>query len=543
MLPHPLLPADCQERYRAEGMWTDETLFDLLLASAGAAPDRPLYLAPSTRTYGQVAADALGLAAHLLRAGVKAGHAVVAPLVNGWPAAAVSAAVAGAGAVLAPLPSRVSPAQAIRLAATLEAPAMAVSGAVLARPDWDAGALDRMRREAPSLRLLLLADEAAAPAWARKRLLSLAEVCAGGGAAELPRVEAGSVGLLLSTGGTTGPAKVVMHRHAGVVYAARQYQQACGLTEADRVLQVGPFGHASGTIFTLYPPILAGSAIVPVAPWSPLAFAEAAEGTAATWGLLSGTHVHDLLSLDPAEDGRLRTIRGITAGSGSDALFGDAERRFGFAIRRMYGLTECLGNAIMPSDAPAGRRMTRDGRAFAGTEHRVVAPGGEEQLPPNAVGEMLVRGPSLFNGYLGRTDLTAEAVGEDGFLRTGDLMTIDGLGFIKYVGRLKDVIRRGGVNIDPLEVERVLVTHPAIRDVAVVGVPDERLGERAAAVVVLHSGRSPDLAGLSAYLAEREVPLQSRPELLFTVDALALTEYGKHDKTALRKMLAELAAR
>jgi cyclohexanecarboxylate-CoA ligase len=89
----------------------------------------------------------------------------------------------------------------------------------------------------------------------------------------------------------------------------------------------------------------------------------------------------------------------------------------------------------------------------------------------------------------------------------------------------------------------VLVTHPAIRDVAVVGVPEERLGERAAAVVVPHSGPSPDLANLSAYLAGRDVPLQSRPELLFMVDALPPMEYGKHGKTALRKMLAELAPR
>ena len=125
MLPHPLLPRDCQERYRARGLWTDETLLDLLLAAARAAPDRPLYVsaeADTSRTYGQVAGDALRLAAHLLRAGVKRGDAVVAPLVNGWPAAAVSAAVAGAGAVLAPLPSRANPAQAIRLAATLQAP-------------------------------------------------------------------------------------------------------------------------------------------------------------------------------------------------------------------------------------------------------------------------------------------------------------------------------------------------------------------------------------------------------------------------------------
>jgi acyl-CoA synthetase (AMP-forming)/AMP-acid ligase II len=152
---------------------------------------------------------------------------------------------------------------------------------------------------------------------------------------------------------------------------------------------------------------------------------------------------------------------------------------------------------------------------------------------------MLIRGPSLFAGYLDRPELTASAVRDDGFFRTGDLMTIDEFGFVKYVGRLKDVIRRGGVNIDPLEVERAILTHPAVRDVAVVAVADRRLGERAAAVIVARPGSALSLDELSAHLADREIPLQSRPEVLFTVDELPLTEYGKHDKPALRRMMAD----
>jgi len=233
----------------------------------------------------------------------------------------------------------------------------------------------------------------------------------------------------------------------------------------------------------------------------------------------------------------------MSAGSGSDLLFGEAERRFGFVIRRMYGLTECLGNSIMPADAPPASRMTRDGLAFQGTEHRVVRAGSLEPVSVGDPGEMLVRGPSLFAGYHGRPELTAEVVGADGWFRTGDLMEMDDHGFIKYVGRLKDVIRRGGVNIDPLEVERVLVTHPSIADVAVVGVPDARLGERPAAVVVTAGhAKAPTLADLLGYLAQREVPPVARPEFLYTLEALPKTEFGKHDKVALRALLAQLPA-
>ncbi|TMF86237.1 MAG: acyl--CoA ligase [Chloroflexi bacterium] len=421
MQSHPLLPAELQARYRAEGLWSDDTFFSLLETSAAAAADRPLYLEPEVRTYGEATAAARALAQHLVASGVKPGDGVVTPLVNGLPAAVVSAAVAGAGGRLAPLPSRAHPAQAISLAATLEAPVLIVSGEVLARGEWDAGVLDRIRRESPSVRLILLADAGAAPDWARERLPTLESAVAANAAAELPPVDAGAIALLLSTGGTTGPAKVVMHTYAGPVFAAREYARIARLTAEDRVVQVGPFGHASGTIFTLYPPVMAGAAVVPLVGWDPVAFASAVESAEATWTHLSGTHVHDLLALDPVHDAKLRSLRGISAGSGSDQLFREAERRFGFQIQRIYGLTECLGNSLVPAGAPDDRRLHCDGRGFDGIEYRVVSPGTDDPLPPGTPGEMFVRGPSLFAGYLGRPEATAEVVRDDGFLATGDL--------------------------------------------------------------------------------------------------------------------------
>lgn len=541
MLPHPLLPAALQASYLKAGLWRDEDLYRVLGAQASARAGAPLYLEPAVVTYGEAFLRARVLARRLLRVG---GGPVVAPLVNGWPAAVVSAGVAGAGGILAPLPGRSTPAQVLRLAAALEAPTIIISGRVLKRSEWDASFLARLAAEAPSVREVLLADPVEAPGWAVSALTTLDAAVAGPDhELALPVVDAGAVGLLLSTGGTTGPAKLVAHSHTGIAYSARQYQEACRLGTDDRLLQVGPFGHASGTIFTLYTAILAGAAIAPLPIWSAAAFAEAVARTEATWTLLSGTHVHDLLTLPAAADSRLATLRGMSAGSGSDRLFGEAERRFGIVIQRMYGLTECLGNSIMPATASAERRMVRDGLAFAGVEHLVVRPGTRAELRAGETGEMLVRGPSLFAGYHGRLDLTAEVVDADGFFRTGDLMTRDELGYVTYVGRMKDVIRRGGVNIDPMEVERVLITHPAIADCAVIGIHDERLGERPAAAVVLRDGPPPELADLVDYLAEREIPPVARPEFLYTLGALPLTEFGKHDKVALRKLLAEDAAR
>ena len=490
MPDHPLLPAELQRSYRERGLWEDTSLFEILSARAEANPEAPLYLGEEPKTYGQVADAAAAFAAALAADGVGVGDTVVAPLVSGWQATVVSAATSGLGAALAPLPSRCSPAQACLLAAATGAAVLVISGRVLSRPGWEEVLADPGSR-APSIRRVYVADPQAAPAWVGAQpYASLPDACAGGSGAEFsaPPRDPTELALLLSTGGTTGPSKVVMHCEQASVYAAGQYAQLCGLGSGDVVLSAGPYGHASGTVFTLYAPIIAGAAVLPLVGWDPGRCVEDVSRYGVSWGLLSGTHIYDLLGLGDEVVGELRSLRGISAGSGSDALYTEAERRFGFAIRRMYGLSECLGHALMPLDAPAERRMSRDGLPFEGIEAMVLDQGSGEPLGPGEVGEYVVRGPSLFIGYLGRPELTAESVGEGGFLRTGDLMSIDDLGYVKYVGRLKDVIRRGGVNIDPMEVERVLIQHPGVADVSVVGLPDPRLGETAVAAVETADG-------------------------------------------------------
>jgi acyl-CoA synthetase (AMP-forming)/AMP-acid ligase II len=325
-----------------------------------------------------------------------------------------------------------------------------------------------------------------------------------------------------------------VHSGQAAVYAAQQYVDRCELSPADRVLAAGPFGHASGTVFTLYAPIIAGASVLPVARWDAVAVSQQVQRHLVTWALLSGTHIYDLLQLDDDHVRMWSTVRGLSAGSGSDERYAAAERRFGMRIRRMYGLTECMGHAVMPVDAPDELRMTRDGLPFDGIDCHLDGDG--------PTGEYLVRGPSLMLGYLDRPDLTREAVTSDGFLRTGDVMSIDAHGFVRYVGRVKDVIRRGGVNIDPLELERVLVQHPDVNDVTVVGMPHPRLGEQAVAVVVPRPGADPTLGDLTALLLERDVPRQSHPERLVVVDDLPKTEFGKHNKAAVRQVVADLDA-
>ncbi|MBB4781566.1 class I adenylate-forming enzyme family protein [Streptomyces rapamycinicus] len=527
---HPLLPAELQASYRNLGLWQDTGLMRILAERARRTPDAPLYVGDDARTYAEVATAARRFAAFLLDRGVGPGDTVVAPLVSGWEATAVVAAASCVGATLAPLPSRATRSQLLGLLDVTHAEVAVISGRVLAKRDWR-GTAEDLAKDAPSLRTLVLTDAAHAPAWASE-LPDVASAGSGFDPAEVADTDTGAPFLLLSTGGTTGPSKVVMHSENAAVYAATQYVERCGLSPSDVVLSTGPFGHASGTIFTLFAPIIAGASVLPVARWEVHETGRAVSRHGVTWCLMSGTHIYDLLQLDDEDVSLWSSVRGLSAGSGSDERYAAAERRLGLRIRRMYGLTECVGHAVMPADAAQDVRMARDGLPFDGVECFIEG-GGD-------VGEYLVRGPSLMLGYLQRPDLTAEAVTRDGYLRTGDIMSIDDLGFVRYVGRLKDVIRRGGINIDPLELERLLVQHPDVVDITVVGMPHPRLGEQAVAVVVPRPGSEPTLADLTGLLAERDVPRQSHPERIVLVAELPKTEFGKHNKPMVKQLLTDL---
>lgn len=531
--PHALLPPELQRHYRSSGLWQGANLLEILAAQARQAPDAPLYLGDDPKTYADVVEQARRFAAFLLDRGVGPGKTVVAPLVSGWEATVVLAATSNVGARIAPLPTRASRSQVLGLLDATDASVLVISGRVLGKGDWK-DALTHLGTTHASVREIVITDAPYAPDWAVD-LPRLTAVTADFEPADVRSTDTGAPFLLLSTGGTTGPSKVVMHAEDAAVYAATQYAGRCDLTSADRVLSAGPFGHASGTVFTLYAPIIAGASVLPATRWDAVQVSQDVRRHGATWCLLSGTHIYDLLQLDDEHVAMWSSVRGMSAGSGSDERYVAAEQRLGLRIRRMYGLTECMGHAVMPVDAPDDVRMARDGLPFDGVECYIE--GGAE------TGAYLVRGPSLMLGYLGRDDLTAEAVTADGFLHTGDVMSIDDSGFVRYIGRLKDVIRRGGINIDPLELERLLMQHPDVNDVTVVGMPHPRLGEQAVAAVVPRPGAEPGLADLTAFLAQRDVPRGSHPEHLVIVAELPKTEFGKHNKSKVKQMLLDMDAR
>jgi non-ribosomal peptide synthetase component E (peptide arylation enzyme) len=273
--------------------------------------------------------------------------------------------------------------------------------------------------------------------------------------------------------------------------------------------------------------------------WAPQAALEVLERHRVAWTMLVPTMAMQL-SLVPGAEGSLRAMTAMTVGGGpmnADAL-ARAEQVLGTRFLRVFGMSECLGHTTsMPSD-DAEIRLGRDGRPFPGTEVRVVDEQGNV-LGQGQTGDTQVRGPSLFVGYArgGRPqppELTA-----DGFLPTGDRSRSNDDGTINILGREKQIIIRGGRNIDINEVEASVAALPGVAQVCVVPVPDDLLGERAAALVVATAPVT--IEGVRDGLAAAGFPKFKWPEMVYRVDDLPQNRIGKLDRVAAGSIARELS--
>ena len=210
-----------------------------------------------------------------------------------------------------------------------------------------------------------------------------------------------------------------------------------------------------------------------------------------------------------------------------------AKRETNISVCSLWGMTEVLSGTLTEPARAADKSSSTDGRALEGMDIRVADASGQE-LPVGQTGRLLVRGAQMFLGYYKQPELpTFDA---DGWFDSGDLAYRDSEGYIRINGRTKDVLIRGGENIPVVEIEGLLCTHPAIAAAAVVGFPDERLGERACAFVVLRENQPFDLTLLQAHLADCKVARQYWPEKVEVISQLPATPTGKIQKFRLKEL-------
>lgn len=358
---------------------------------------------------------------------------------------------------------------------------------------------------------------------------------------DAPLPDPSALALLIYTSGTTGVPKGVMLDHANIDAMADMGRRALEVGPADRCLLILPLFHVNGIVVSTLVPLLAGASVTISDRFNPQTFFDVVERERPTFFSAVPTIYSMLAALPDQVRPDTSSLRfGVCGAAPASAeLLTRFEARYGFPLVEGYGLSEgTCGSTINPVAGP--RRAGTVGLPFPGQEIRIVDADGSE-VAPGADGEVVVRGPNVMRGYLGRKEETAKVI-VDGWLHTGDVGRLDADGYLTLVGRSKDMIIRGGENIYPKEIEDVLVGDPSVLEAAVIGVPDEKWGEVVVAYVQPRPGSAVDPSALQS-LCARSLTGFKRPTAFFVVETIPKNAVGKIDKVSLRAAHTEVSAR
>jgi long-chain acyl-CoA synthetase len=339
--------------------------------------------------------------------------------------------------------------------------------------------------------------------------------------------------LILYTSGSTGRPKGAVLSHAALAFAVRSWAEpVMALTPDDVVLGVLPFSHSYGLNGALLAPLLSGGAVVALERFAPVDVLDAMQAHRVTVVPAVATMFSRLLGSPSLDRGRVGSVRMALSGAAPCPwdLAREWRERTGVRIFRGYGSTE-LFRPLSYLAADLDDRPDAIGRAVPGVEIRVVDEDGLS-LPPGESGELWIRTPAAMDGYLGAPDETREVL-VDGWFRTGDLARVSAEGWVTIEGRKRERILRGGYSVFPQEVEAVLLSHPAVGEAAVVGVPHEELGEEVAAFVSLREHQRVEPDELIAHCRQKLAAFKY-PRRVTIVSELPKAPTGKILKKLLR---------
>lgn len=348
------------------------------------------------------------------------------------------------------------------------------------------------------------------------------------------RPDANAVTQILYTSGTTGQPKGVMHTANTLFAPLRPFAERLGLGRADGVLMASPLAHQTGFMYGMLLPIMLGAPVTLQDIWAPGEAVRYLQEDGCSFTMGSTPFLADLADLPGVEEFDLSRFRAfLSAGAPIPrSLVERATERLGCHVLSGWGMTEVGCSTCCGPGDPAEKISTTDGSALGGTAVRVVDAEGRE-LPRGEEGLLQVQANSMSVGYLKRPE--AYVVDREGWFDTGDYARMDADGFIRITGRAKDIVIRGGENVPVVEVEDLLYRHPAIRECAIVAMPDDRLGERACAFVGLKPGQALAFEAMVAWLREQGLATSYLPEKLVIRDALPRTASGKIQKFLLRE--------
>jgi len=533
-------------------MWTDQTLHDLFDETVSERPDSIAVITRNRRmSFAEYQAESGALAAGLVRAGVRRGDIVAVQLPNWIEFCLLQIALSRIGAVIQPVHCVFRERELRSLLRFCDTDFVVV-------PDRFEGhgyadAVRDIRDDLPRLRKVIIArgdtplDEGGGVPDGPEEVALEALIDEGG--RHLDRLETvttdpDDVFYLNFTSGTEGDPKGFLHTHNTLISTFKNMSQALANLDPDIVnLTCSPMTHSFGH-FTTYQCALAGIPMVLVDRYRPGDVLELIERERVT--SISGTPAHLIGILHHPDFASTDTtsVKSVSLGGArsSPELMETLESVWGVRSANTYGMGEnIIHTRTMPWD-PEDKATESVGRPLFGAELKITDPSDHSrELPPGEIGDIMFRGPTLFVAYHKQPELTAATRTDDGWFVTGDRGHVDDEGYLYFAGRAGEVINRGGTKIYPKAVEDLLVEHPDVEEAAVVGMPDERLGERVCAYVVTRDGAVVDVEELREFFAQQQAMKYLAPEAVIAVDELPMTPTGKVAKSALAQDAAERA--
>ena len=517
-----------------QGLWNDDTLATYLEKWARETPDKPAIVAGErTLSYAEIHAAARRLANSLLGLGIRKGDVVGIQLPNLPEYLVAYFGVALMGGILGTLHM---PYRAAEMAPLMNHGRMRalICGAATERHDAPATAVE-LKSLVPTLEhVIVLGATVPDGCHDLSRLI--------GDGADRDIVDPpgpDDFALLCFTSGTAAAPKAVLRDYRTITSNARTYSPTIELSPDDVVMTAPPFTHVFG-LCCVACTLWAGATSVLMDLFTPDAFIRCIHDGRPTVLFCAPAHIaatHKAGLFESHDCGSIRDV--IVAGAVCPPDVAATFERYlpNGRVGQLFGMTEVILVMQTPLDAGPEIRHTSTGRATRGVDARVSGADGAP-LGPGEEGELEIRGYTVLAGYLGNDEANRTSFTGDGFFRTGDLATIDTDGNVVITGRVKHVINRGGIKINPTDIEHLITAHEAVVQAAIVAMPDDVFGEKACLFVELAPGASFGFDDMTAYLGSNGVAKIRWPERLETVDEMPVTPTRKIIKDELVKLLA-----
>ena len=538
----PLTSPEKAQQYRAAGLWGDVTLSERFLAQADRLADKLAIIVSDRRvTYRELRRDILSVASALLAEGFQPGDVIAGQLPNSYEIPVLHLACNTVGMLYMPLHDSWRELEVGHLLAQAKVKAI-VSRQVYRDFDF-AEMIAQLRHELPELKVhyLIGAGESGDGVKQFNTLLA-AEPLEEARIASL-RPDADYPAAVMLSGGTTAISKISRYSSNDLLTMLKAAQDGAGFGETDIAAALAPAGTgATGYVYPVLTPLLAGATSVILPHWGdPEEAVDLIVKERCTYVTAIPAQLIKLLPTlrlkSPNDFRQLRVITNAGAPLPYEAAR-EVEELTGAVIQSIYGATDAGTPTLTTVDDPREKRLGTVGRIVPGCECEIRDPDGNA-LPAGSVGEVTWRGAHKSWGYLGADDQTKAVFTEDHFYKSGDLGEFDEEGYLKIVGRIKDMILRGARNVSPLVIEEALIRHPDIEDVAVASMPDPVLGERACAFVIPRPGAELELAELLEFLRGEGLATWQLPERLEVMPDFPRSAGGKALKRSLTAMVTE----